>query len=190
MIPSDHEKNGPYYSGSDQSSEARGTADGTLEQLLACATDFDRAAGSSTDAEEWFRAESQSLLQWAEKTGKFLLPAEFRQLIDGFKLLEGGLEHQVFFRKRSGRVFKITKPPHFGHTWYLRVTSKISSGAIQPSRMISDWKTLFPHRTEFVRSYPSITSLAGLLPKRNLRSGFSFKPACGSGLTSGATLTG
>jgi hypothetical protein len=120
MIPSDHEKNGPYYSGSDQSSEARGTADGTLEQLLACATDFDRAAGSSTDAEEWFRAESQSLLQWAEKTGTFLLPAEFRQLIDGFKLLEGGLEHQVFFRKLSGRVFKITKPPHFGHTWYLR----------------------------------------------------------------------
>lgn len=26
----------------------------------------------------------------------------------------------MFFKKRSGRVFKITKPPHFGHTWYLR----------------------------------------------------------------------
>lgn len=41
-------------------------------------------------------------------------------MIEGFKLLEGGLEHQVFFRKRTGRVFKITKPPHFGHTWYLK----------------------------------------------------------------------
>ena len=120
MIPSDHEKSGPPPEHSDQSSEAGGTAVGTLEQLLACATDFDRTAGSSTDAEEWFRAESESLLQWAEKTGKFLLPAEFRRLIEGFRLLEGGLEHQVFFRKRGGRVFKITKPPHFGHTWYLK----------------------------------------------------------------------
>jgi len=120
MIPTDYEKSGPPDKGSDQSIETGGTPLGTLEQLLACATDFDRTAGPSTDAEEWFRAESESLLQWAEKTGKFLRPAEFRDLIEGFKLLEGGLEHQVFFRKRSGRVFKITKAPHFGHTWYLK----------------------------------------------------------------------
>ena len=120
MIPSDHEKSVSPPEHSDQSSEAGGTAVGTLEQLLACATDFDRTAGSSTDAEEWFRAESESLLQWAEKAGKFLQSSDFRELIDGFRLLEGGLEHQVFFRKRGGRVFKITKPPHFGHTWYLK----------------------------------------------------------------------
>jgi len=41
-------------------------------------------------------------------------------LIEGFNLLEGGLEHQVFFQRKSGRVVKITKTPHFGHTWYLK----------------------------------------------------------------------
>ena len=65
MIPSDHEKTGAPSEGSDQNAEAGGTADGTLEQLLASATDFDRTAGSSSDAEEWFRAESESLLNSA-----------------------------------------------------------------------------------------------------------------------------
>ncbi|MBN8460837.1 MAG: hypothetical protein J0M04_23660 [Verrucomicrobia bacterium] len=105
---------------SDQGSELRRDAARTLGELLDRATQFDRAAGPSTDAEEWFRAESESLLQWAEETGRLLSGAELGELIAGFKKLNGGLEHQVFFIKRTGRVFKITKPPHFGHTWYLK----------------------------------------------------------------------
>ncbi|MCX6872872.1 MAG: hypothetical protein NTW21_03550 [Verrucomicrobia bacterium] len=106
--------------GSDQSSEPRRDAACTLGELLDRATQFDRTAGTSSDAEEWFRAESKSLLHWAKETGRVLSSAQLDDLIAGFKLLNGGLEHQVFFKKRSGRVFKITKPPHFGHTWFLR----------------------------------------------------------------------
>ncbi len=104
----------------DPDSAARRDAAGALEELLECATDYDSAAGASTDAEEWFGGESQSLLYWAKERGRFLSPVEFGFLVEGFKWLEGGLEHQVLFKKRSGRVFKITKPPHFGHTWYLK----------------------------------------------------------------------
>jgi hypothetical protein len=99
---------------------ARRDAACTLEELLRSAEDYDRTAGASTDAEEWFRGESESLLHWANERGRFLSPLEFGSLIEGFKLLEGGLEHQVFFKKRTGRVIKITKTPHFGHTWYLK----------------------------------------------------------------------
>jgi hypothetical protein len=106
--------------GSDQSSETRRDAARTLGELLDSATQFDGAAGPSTDAEEWFRAESESLLHWAEETGRLLSSAELDELIAGFKKLNGGLEHQVFFIKRTGRVFKITKPPYFGHTWELK----------------------------------------------------------------------
>jgi hypothetical protein len=104
----------------DQSPEARRIAGRTLEELLACAEAYDRATSPSPDAEEWFRGESESLLQWATDTGRLLCPAKLHELIDGFKFLEGGLEVQVYYRKRSGRVFKITKPPHFGMHWYLK----------------------------------------------------------------------
>lgn len=40
-------------------------------------------------------------------------------MIAGFKFLAGGLEHDVFFKKRFGRVYKITKPPYFGAMWEL-----------------------------------------------------------------------
>lgn len=105
---------------SDPDSAARRDAARTLEELLGSAENHDRAAGASTDSEEWFRGESESLLHWAKERERFLSPLELGSLIEGFKQLEGGLEHQVFFRKRTGRVFKITKPPHFGHTWYLK----------------------------------------------------------------------
>lgn len=94
--------------GSDQSSELRRDAARTLEQLLDRATQYDSAAGPSTDAEEWFRGESESLLLWAKETGRLLSSTQLDEMIAGFKLLNGGLEHQVFFRKRTGRVFKIT----------------------------------------------------------------------------------
>lgn len=41
-------------------------------------------------------------------------------MVSGFKRLNGGLEQQVFFLKPTGRMFKITKPPHCGHTWELK----------------------------------------------------------------------
>jgi len=105
---------------SDQSSELRRDAACTLGELLDSATQFDRTTSPSSDSEEWFRAESESLLHWAAETGRLLSGAKLDELIAGFKLLNGGLEHQVFFTKRTGRVFKITKPPHFGHTWFLQ----------------------------------------------------------------------
>lgn len=104
----------------DQSAAARRDAARTLEELLLCATAFDRSTSPSTDSEEWFRAESESLLQWAKDTGRFLSPVEYGRLISGFKFLDGGLEHQVFWKKRNGRIFKITKPPHFGDSWELK----------------------------------------------------------------------
>lgn len=49
-----------------------------------------------------------------------LSDAEFGELIAGFKLLNGGLEHQVFWKRKTGRIFKITKPPYFGAKWTLK----------------------------------------------------------------------
>lgn len=49
-----------------------------------------------------------------------LSASEFVALTEGFKLLHGGLEHQVFWKRKNGRLFKITKPPHFGASWYLK----------------------------------------------------------------------
>jgi hypothetical protein len=112
------EKGGNHYEDTDPA--ARTTADRALQELFECAEAYDRTTGSSFDAEEWFRGESESLLHWAKERGRFLQAAEFGSLIEGFGELPGGLEHQVFFRKKSGRVFKITKTPHFGHTWYLK----------------------------------------------------------------------
>ncbi len=114
------EQTDPKATSSDQSAEARRDAARTLEELLLCAAAYDRSAGPSADAEEWFRAESESLLRWAVDSGRFLSPAQLDGLIRGFKHLEGGLEHEVYFKKRAGRIFKITKPPHFGHTWFLK----------------------------------------------------------------------
>ena len=119
MSHSENEKK-HHETDTDSDSAARRDAARTLEELLRSAADYDRATGPSTDSEEWFRGESESLLHWAKERGRFLSTAEFTSLIEGFKLLEGGLEHQVFFRKRTGRVFKITKPPRFGHTWFLK----------------------------------------------------------------------
>lgn len=104
----------------DQSFETRRDAGRTLEELLACAEAYDSTTSPSPDAEEWFRGESESLLQWAKDTGRLFCTAELAGLIEGFRFLEGGLEVQVYFKKRSGRVFKITKPPHFGLNWYLK----------------------------------------------------------------------
>ena len=81
---------------SDQSFELRRDAARTLGELLDRATQFDRAAGPSTDAEEWFRAESESLLHWAKETGRLLSSTELDEMVSGFKRLNGGLEHQVF----------------------------------------------------------------------------------------------
>jgi len=49
-----------------------------------------------------------------------LSAAELGGLIEGFKLLEGGYEHQVYYVRRSGRVFKVTKAGRFGYAWYLK----------------------------------------------------------------------
>jgi hypothetical protein len=80
---------------SDQSFELRRDAARTLGELL------DRAAGPSTDAEEWFRAESESLLHWAKETGRLLSSTELDEMVSGFKRLNGGLEHQVFGSART-----------------------------------------------------------------------------------------
>ncbi|HEY9156180.1 MAG TPA: hypothetical protein VIM69_13690, partial [Opitutaceae bacterium] len=112
------EKDGNHHS--DSPPAAGRNENRALEELLECAEEYDRATGPSFDAEEWFRGESESLLHWAKERGRFLPAAEFGSLIEGFNLLEGGLEHQVFFQRKSGRVVKITKTPHFGHTWYLK----------------------------------------------------------------------
>lgn len=98
---------------------AGGNAQGTLEELLPCAEAFDSSASPSGDAEEWFRAESESLLRWAHERGRFLSPSQFRCLIGGLRQLEGGNEHVVFYHKSTGRVLKVTKPPPFGHMWEL-----------------------------------------------------------------------
>ena len=90
-----------------------------MEDLLLRAGALDHTAGTPADPEEWFRAQSESLLRWAENTGRLLQSSELARLIGGFKILGGGLEHRVYFRKRRGRVFKITKPPYFGQKWYL-----------------------------------------------------------------------
>ena len=119
-LNSNHESAEQPAESSDQGSEHRRDAARALGQLLDRAALFDRTTSPSSDAEEWFRAESESLLQWAEESGRLLSGSELDELIAGFRLLNGGLEHQVFFMKRGGRVFKITKPPHFGHTWYLK----------------------------------------------------------------------
>lgn len=79
----------------DQSASARRDAARTLAQLLLSAEDYERRAGSSSDSEEWFRAESQSLLRWAGETGRLLSVAEYGSLLKGFKLLDGGLEQRV-----------------------------------------------------------------------------------------------
>jgi hypothetical protein len=97
----------------DQSIEARRDAARTLAKLLACAPDINSAASPQTDSEEWFRAESESLLHWARDSGILLSSSEYGRLISGFKELEGGLEHQLFWSRKSvsGRILKITKPP-------------------------------------------------------------------------------
>ena len=105
----------------DQSSVGGGTQGGTLEELLICAEQFERSTGPSQDAEKWFRAESESLLHWANNSGRLLSKAELDGIIGGLRVLEAGLEHQVYFVKKLGRVVKITKPPRFGLHGDLRI---------------------------------------------------------------------
>jgi len=90
-----------------------------LGELLLRAKACHGGASTPTDAEEWFRAESESLLRWADETRRLLSPSEFGELIKGFKVLEGGLEHRVYYVRDTGRVFKVTKPPYFGAMWEL-----------------------------------------------------------------------
>lgn len=103
--------------GSDATRDGRGT----LAELLESAEGFERRAGSSTDVEEWRRAESESLLQWASERGKILSDAQYGDLLGGFVNLASGLEHRVWYSRNQGRAFKITIPPHFGQYADLRI---------------------------------------------------------------------
>jgi Serine/Threonine/Tyrosine Kinase found in polyvalent proteins len=118
-VPATNRDEDAPYPDDGQSVFPRGDARCTLEKLLERASEFDRTTSPSGDAEEWFRAESESLLQWAHERGCFIPPAEFRALIGGLIELEGGNEHFVFFKRSLGRVLKVTKPPHFGYMWHL-----------------------------------------------------------------------
>lgn len=118
---STREENENSGGGSDQNSDARRAAALALEELLVCADAFNSSTSPSSDPEKWFRAESESLLRWAEHTGRLLSEAELSDLISGFKFLEGGLEHEVHYRRGSGRIFKITKPPYFGQHQDMRI---------------------------------------------------------------------
>lgn len=48
-----------------------------------------------------------------------LSAAQLENLIEGFRLLDGGLEHQVYYLARYGRVYKITRNGQFGYPFFL-----------------------------------------------------------------------
>lgn len=104
----------------DKSRTERAVAAATLAECLACAIAFECRASASNDEEEWRTAESQSLLHWAKQRGRVLPAIEFGLLVEGFRQIHSGLEHEVYYRRGRGRVFKITKRPYFGHTWELK----------------------------------------------------------------------
>lgn len=104
----------------DQNSDSGADAEGALGECLVCAGAFELSAGPPADPEERIGAESQSLLHWAEDTGRVLSATELNGLIEGFKMLEGGLEHHVYYVRKSGRVYKVTKAGRFGYAWYLK----------------------------------------------------------------------
>jgi len=63
-----------------------------LEELLRSAEDYDGAAGASTDAEEWFRGESESLLHWVKKRGRFLPDRLHIETLGSRRLAETALQ--------------------------------------------------------------------------------------------------
>ena len=92
-LPADETCSPPH---SDQSPDPSADAAGALGECLVCAEAFERTAGPSSDPEERIRAESESLLHWAENTGRVLSAAELGGLIEGFHRLSGSANHHAF----------------------------------------------------------------------------------------------
>ncbi|WP_170266529.1 hypothetical protein [Brevifollis gellanilyticus] len=102
-------------SGSDacESGESRRNAKDPLQELAVFAQTLP-GPGACADAEEWFSAQSESLVSWARREQWLVDASELEHLTAGLKRLEGGLEHRVFFHEEMRRVLKITKAPFFG----------------------------------------------------------------------------
>jgi len=92
-----------------------------LEELLVCAEAFESAAGTPNDQEKWERTQSESLVSWAEERDYLLDPKAFEARVADLRVLEGGYEHRVFAWEEAGRVIKVTRPPHFGLYWDLKI---------------------------------------------------------------------
>ncbi len=90
-------------------SDARSLARELYRRLQDDARRNDRA-----DAAERLRAETESILAWAQAHGCLISPSVFEVRTASFAQLEGGAEHEVLLDQACNRVIKLTTPPNFG----------------------------------------------------------------------------
>jgi carboxynorspermidine decarboxylase len=74
----------------------------------------DARRNDCADAAERVRAETESILAWAQANGCLISPSVFEVRTASFAQLEGGAEHEVLLDQASNRVNKLTTPPNFG----------------------------------------------------------------------------
>jgi carboxynorspermidine decarboxylase len=74
----------------------------------------DARRNDCADAAERVRAETESILAWAQANGCLISPSVFEVRTASFAQLEGGAEHEVLLDQASNRVIKLTTPPNFG----------------------------------------------------------------------------
>ena len=74
----------------------------------------DARRNDRTDAAERLRAETESILAWAQASGCLISPSVFEIRTASFAQLEGGAEHEVLLDQENHRVIKLTTPPNFG----------------------------------------------------------------------------
>ena len=89
-------------------------AGAALAELCRRCANNDTDGSARTDETQWFRAESQSLVSWADTHGWLWSDPHLEEITQGLDCFEGGAEHSVFSTVEISWVLKITKPPGFG----------------------------------------------------------------------------
>jgi hypothetical protein len=89
-------------------------AGAALAELCRRCANNDTDGSARTDETQWFRAESQSLVSWADTHGWLWSDPHLEEITQGLDCFEGGAEHNVFSTVEIRWVLKITKPPGFG----------------------------------------------------------------------------
>lgn len=101
---------------------ARGTP-----ESLAAKLEADARTSAGADVAQRIRQEAESILEWANQTGRILDFPAFLKLSADQPQLGGQSEHTVFFLPKAGRVIKFTLPPSIGAQGALPYLRNISA---------------------------------------------------------------